>query len=322
MDKTNTQKAAATWKVLKKQKATLAILLIAAAMTFLSPYFWTGNNMSSLLLQVTTLWIMAFGVTFCIISGECDLSLGANMCLTGIVAIKLQPYLPLAAIVVVVLALGAVIGLVNAFISVDQGANSFIVTLGMMMLLKGVCLVITDGQPIAGHSTAYAKFGSGQLLGIYNITWIAVIVFAICLYTLNRTQFGRNCFAVGGDKSVAAYSGINVKRHKRSTFVIAAVAAALAGFCLSAELNAGSATYGDNTALLINCGVVVGGTPFNGGYGGMVQSLIGVLLFGLLENAMNLKSITPYVQQLIRGVVIVFVIAMDCYARKKKREDV
>ena len=322
MGETNTKRAAVAWKTLKKQKAALAIILIAIVMTFLSPYFWTGNNLSSLLLQVTTLWIMAFGVTFCIISGECDLSLGANMCLAGIVAIKLQPYLPLFGIIAVVLLLGVVIGLANAFISVHQGANSFIVTLGMMMLLKGICLVVTDGQPIAGNSSVYANFGSGQLFGVYNITWIAVAVFILCLFTLNRTQFGRNCFAVGGDKGVASYSGIDVKRHKSVTFIIAAVSAALAGYCLSAELNAGSATYGDNTALLINCGVVVGGTPFNGGYGGMVQSLIGVLLFGLLENAMNLKNITPYVQQLIRGIVIVFVIAMDCYARKKKREDV
>lgn len=322
MGEAGTNKAVAVWSVMKKQKATLAIIFIAIAMTFLSPYFWTGNNMTSLLLQVTILWIMAFGVTFCIVSGECDLSLGANMCLAGIVAIKLQAYLPLAAILAIVLLMGVVIGLVNAFISVDQGANSFIVTLGMMMLIKGICLVVTDGKPIAGNSKAFASFGSGQLFGIYNITWIAILVFLVCLFVLNRTQFGRNCFAVGGDKGVAAYSGINVKRHKRIAFVIAAASAALAGFCLSAELNAGSATYGDNTALLINCGVVVGGTPFNGGYGGMVQSLIGVLLFGLLENAMNLKSITPYVQQLIRGIVIVFVISMDCHARKKKRESV
>ncbi len=322
MGEANTTKAVLVWKTLKKQKAALAIIVIAIAMTFLSPYFWTGNNMTSLLLQVTTLWIMAFGVTFCIISGECDLSLGANMCLAGIIAIKLQPYLSLFAILVIVLLMGAVIGLINAFISVDQGANSFIVTLGMMMFLKGLCLVITSGNPIAGHSTAYADFGSGKTLGLYNITWIAIIAFIVCLLVLNRTQFGRNCFAVGGDKGVAAYSGINVKRHKRITFVISAVSAALAGFCLSAELNSGSATYGDNTALLINCGVVVGGTPFNGGYGGMIQSMIGVFLFGLLENVMNLMSVTPYVQQLVRGIMIVVVIAMDCYARKKKTTDV
>ncbi len=188
----------------------------------------------------------------------------------------------------------------------------------MMMLLKGICLVMTDGAPIAGTSKTFAAFGTGSILGVYNITWVAVLLFVISLWVMKRTEFGRNCYAVGYSKDVAAYSGVAVKRHLWVTFIISACSAALAGFCLSAELNSGSAAYGDNTALLINCGVVVGGTPFNGGYGGMVQSLIGVFLFGLLENVMNLLAVTPYMQMLIRGILIVLVIGMDCYARKKK----
>jgi len=309
-------------KYLTKQKAFLAIILISVFMSVFNPYFLTAHNLSSLLLQVTTLWIMAFGVTFCIISGECDLSLGANMCITGVIAIKLLPYLPIWAILIVVLLIGAVFGAVNAVISVNQGANSFIVTLGMMMLLKGICLVLTDGAPISGSDKTFVAFGTGRFLGIYNITWVAIIVFLVCLWVMKHTQFGRNCYAVGYEKAVSQYSGIAVKRHLWITFIISACSAALAGFCLSAELNSGSAAYGDNTALMINCGVVVGGTPFNGGYGGMVQSLIGVFLFGLLENVMNLPAITPYLQMLVRGILIVFVIGMDCYARKKKREDV
>lgn len=309
-------------KTLTKQKAFLAVVVICALMSVFNRYFLTAQNLSSLLLQVTILWIMAFGVTFCIISGECDLSLGANMCICGIIAIKLLPYLQIWVILIVVLLVGAVVGAVNAFISVNQGANSFIVTLGMMMLLKGICLVMTDGAPIAGTSKTFVAFGTGSILGVYNITWVAVLLFVISLWVMKRTEFGRNCYAVGYSKDVAAYSGVAVKRHLWVTFIISACSAALAGFCLSAELNSGSAAYGDNTALLINCGVVVGGTPFNGGYGGMVQSLIGVFLFGLLENVMNLLAVTPYMQMLIRGILIVLVIGMDCYARKKKREDV
>lgn len=311
-----------TLKNLTKQKAFLAIIVICFLMSVFNPYFLTAHNLSSLLLQVTTLWIMAFGVTFCIISGECDLSLGANMCITGVVAIKLLPYLPMWVILIVVLLIGAVIGAINAVISVNQGANSFIVTLGMMMLLKGICLVLTNGAPISGNNKAFSAFGTGTFLGIYNITWVAILVFIVCLWVMKNTQFGRNCYAVGYDKAVSQYSGIAVKRHLWITFILSACSAALAGFCLSAELNSGSAAYGDNTALLINCGVVVGGTPFNGGYGGMVQTLIGVFLFGLLENVMNLLAITPYMQMLVRGILIVFVISMDCFARKKKREDV
>lgn len=320
MDKS--QKSARIWKVLKKQKALVAILAFFIIMPFLSPYFLTGTNLSALMLQVTILLIMAFGVTFCIVSGECDLSLGTNMCLAGILTIRLQKYLPLPAILLAVLAVGLVIGAINAFIVVDQGANSFICTLGMMMVLRGLSLVASNGRPVSGTSQMYTYFGNGKLLGINFITWLAIVMFFICWWVMTHTQFGRNCFAVGGDKGVAAYSGINTKRHLRITFLISGMCAALAGFCFSAELNSGSATYGENTALLVNCGVVVGGTPFNGGYGGVIQSLVGIFLLGILENAMSLKNISSYYQQLIRGIVIVFVIAMDCHARKVKREDV
>ena len=309
-------------KLVKKQKAGLGIVILFLIMPFLSPFFLTGHNLRALLLQVTILLIMAFGVTFCIISGECDLSLGLNMCLAGIIAIKLQRYLPLFAIFIVVLLVGLLIGLINSLIIVDQGANSFITTLGMMMLLRGIALVISDGKPVEGTSRAYVAFGSGRFFGVNYITWVMIAVFILCLWVMRNTQFGRNCYAVGGDKSVAIYSGINVKRHLRVTFLISAVSAALAGFCFSAELNSAASTYGENTALLVNCGVVVGGTPFNGGYGGIVQSLVGVLMLGVLENAMSLMNINVYLQQLVRGIVITAVIAMDCFARKKKSEDV
>ncbi|MDO5548772.1 MAG: ABC transporter permease [Eubacteriales bacterium] len=310
-------------KIFMQQKAIIAIVVLFVAMTIINKNFLSINNMASLLMQVSVLLIMTLGVTFCIISGECDLSLGSQMCVAGILSIILQRYLPLPAILLVVLLVGVVIGIINAVIIVDQGANSFIVTLGMMMALKGVALVISNGTPVAGKSTAYSNFGSGSFLHIYYITWIAIALLIVCAWVLRNTQFGRNCFAIGGGtKNIAAYTGINVQRHRRIIFIISALSAALAGFCLSAELNSGSATYGETTALLVNCGCVVGGTPFNGGYGGIIQSTIGILLFGLLDNSMSMQNISSYYQQLIKGIVIVVVVALDCYARKKKRETV
>lgn len=322
MNKT-TSKAGGFGKLIMKQKAVIAIIILFVAMSVINSNFLSTNNMSSLLLQVSVLMIMTLGVTFAIISGECDLSLGSQMCVAGILAIKLQYYLPLPLILLVVLLVGIVIGMINAVIIVDQGANSFIVTLGMMMVLKGVALVLSDGSPVSGVSSAYVYFGTGTFAHIYFITWIAIALLIVCAWVLRNTQFGRNCFAIGGGtKNVAAYTGIRVQRHRRIIFVLSALGAALAGFCLSAELNSGSATYGETTALLVNCGCVVGGTPFNGGYGGIIQSAVGIFLFGLLDNAMSMQNISSYYQQLVKGVVIVVVVALDCYARKKKRETV
>lgn len=316
-------KADKVGRILMKQKAVVAIIILFVVMSIVSKYFLTSNNMSALLLQVSTLMMMAVGVSFCIISGDCDLSLGSQMCLAGILAIQLQSYLPIPAILIVVLLVGVAVGLLNSFIIVDQGANAFIVTLGTMMALKGLCLVLTKGTPISGRSTAYVSLGTGTFLGIHYITWVAIALLIVAVWVIKHTQFGRNCYAIGGGTmSVAQYTGINVKRHRRITFVLSALGAAIAGFCLSAELNSAAATYGDTTALLINCGCVVGGTPFNGGYGGIVQSAIGVFLFGVLDNSMAMQNISTYWQQLAKGIVIVIVVALDCYARKKKRETV
>lgn len=307
---------------LKKQKALVAILVLFVIMPILSPYFLTVYNMSSLILQVSILMIMAIGITYCMISGDCDLSVGLHMCFAGIIAMKLQTVLPLPMILIAVLVMGALIGAVNAFIVVDQGANSFITTLGMMFLLKGMSLYASGGAALSGTSQGYIAFGTGQFLGLYYISWVAIILVVINAWIITHTAFGRNCYAVGGDSDVAAYSGINVKKHRRIAFIISGVFAALAGFCLAAEMNSISATYGENTSLLVNCGVVVGGTPFNGGYGGVIQSCIGIFFLGALENAMNILNISSYNQQLIKGIVIVAVIASGFYANKKKRERV
>lgn len=309
-------------KVIRKQKALMAIFIMFVAMSFYSPYFLTAYNMSSLVLQVSILIMMAVGITYCMISGDCDLSVGLNMCFAGIMAVRLQEYLPLPLILIAVLVIGAVIGAVNAFIVVDQGANAFITTLGMMFLLKGLSLLASGGAAISGTSQGFIDFGTGQFLGLYYISWVAIALIIVNAFVITRTQFGRNCYAVGGDSDVAAYSGIDVKKHRRIAFIISGVFAALAGFCLAAEMNSIGATYGENTSLLVNCGVVVGGTPFNGGYGGIIQSCIGIFFLGILENAMNILNISSYYQQLIRGIVIVVVIASGFYASKKKREKV
>jgi ribose transport system permease protein len=136
------------------------------------------------------------------------------------------------------------------------------------------------------------------------------------------TAFGRNLYAIGGDYEVARYSGINVIRTKWLAFVISGAAAGLAGVLLSSKLNTGSAVYGETTALVVNCGVVVGGTSFAGGIGGIPQSALGLLVFGLLDNVMNMLGITSYFQVLLKGAAIVIIIWLDCFNQKRKRETV
>ena len=167
------------------------------------------------------------------------------------------------------------------------------------------------------------KIANGKIGGVIPNLALYMIVIGLLVYALLRyTSYGRNLYALGGDYDVAKYSGINVVKTKWFAFILSGALAAVAGVLLSSKLNTGSSIYGDDTALMVNCGVVVGGTSFAGGVGGVLQSFIGLMVLQLLTNCMNMLGIAPYLQQVCQGVVIVTIIWLDCYGRKRKREDV
>ncbi|MEG1514549.1 MAG: ABC transporter permease [Clostridia bacterium] len=304
-----------------RQKAVLAIVAMLLGMLLFDTRFYTAYNLLDMLKSASILEILAFGVTLTIICGGCDLSIGGVMSLSGILSILLMSFLPMWMAILIAIAAGAAVGFVNGFFVVQQKTEPFIITLGMGMLLKGICLQITDARPIACKNPDFMMIANGKLFGqIPNLVIIMLLVLVLMHCVLRYTQFGRNCYAIGGDYEVAVYSGINAVRIKWITYIICGATAALAGVLLSSKLNSGSSVYGDSTALIVNCGVVVGGTSFAGGIGGIPQSAIGLLVFSLLENCMNMLGINPYIQQACKGIVIVAIIYLDCYGRKRKRE--
>lgn len=307
-----------------KQKAFFAIVVMLVAMLFFKTNFYTQYNLFDLMKSSSVLLILAFGVTLVLVAGGCDLSIGGNMVISGIVAIKLMNNnVPLLLSILGALLVGAVIGAINGYLSVYQKTEPFIITLGMGMLLTGIAQQLTDAHPIAAKNQNFVNLANGKLIGaIPNLVIVMIVVFLIIHWVLRYTQFGRNCYAIGGDYEVAKYSGINVLRIKALAYVFCGITAALGGVMLASTLNSGSATYGDTTALVVNCGVVVGGTSFAGGIGSVPQSAIGLLVFGVLQNCMNMLGIDSYVQLIFQGMVIVGIIWLDCYGRKRKRETV
>jgi len=217
---------------------------------------------------------------------------------------------------------GAVVGAINGFLVVHQRTEPFIITLGMGLLLTGVAQQLTNAHPIPAKNPAFMMIGNGAVAGVPNLVIITIVLFVLFFWLMRYTQFGRNLYAIGGDYEVALYSGINVIRTKWLAFVISGAAAGLAGVLLSSKLNTGSSIYGELTALVVNCGVVVGGTSFAGGIGGIPQSGLGLLVFGMLDNVMNMLTITSYIQVLLKGAVIVAIIWLDCFGQKRKRETV
>jgi len=311
-------------RTLTKQKAVIAILALLILMLFFKTNFYTSYNLLSVLKDAAVNEIIAFGVTLTVIAAGCDLSVGAVMCLSGIVAIQLMNKgvsMPLS-ISIAVLS-GAVVGFINGFLVVQQKTEPFIITLGTGMLIKGINQQLTDAHPVSCTNMDFMKIANGKVGDVIPNLALYMIVIGLLVYALLRyTSYGRNLYALGGDYDVAKYSGINVVTTKWVAFVLSGALAAVAGVLLSSKLNTGSSIYGDDTALMVNCGVVVGGTSFAGGVGGILQSFVGLMVLQLLTNCMNMLGIAPYLQQVCQGVVIVALIWRDCFGRKRKREDV
>lgn len=313
---------ATVYKLMTKQKAFVAIVVMLVGMLFTDTTFYTAYNLLDMLNSTSILLILAFGVTMTVVSGGCDLSIGGTLVVSGIVAIKLMGAMPMAPAIFLAVLVGVVVGFVNGFLVVQQKTEPFIITLGVGLLLTGIAQQLTDAHPIPATNPDFMMIGNGDFLGVPNLVLIMLVCLALSYWLMRYTQFGRNLYAIGGDYDVARYSGIDVVRTKWLAFVLSGAAAGLAGVLLSSKLNTGSAIYGETTALVVNCGVVVGGTSFAGGIGGIPQSALGLLVFGLLDNAMNMLNITSYYQVLLKGAVIVAIIWLDCFANKRKRETV
>lgn len=314
-------------KFLSMQKAFLAILAIFFIMLFFDTSFYTSYNLIDLLNSNSILLILALGETIVLVAGGVDLSIGGVMTVSGIIAIQLiNLNIPIPIAVLLSILVGAVIGAINGYISVYHKTEPFIITLGMGVILTGVAQQLTDYHPIACENPTFVNLANYKLFGqVPSLVIVMLVLLLITYWVLRSTSFGSNCYAIGGDFEVAKYSGIDVLKTKTLTYVISGVTAAIGGVMLSSHLNSGNSIYGEITALYVACAVVVGGTSFAGGIGGAFKSAIGIILLGLLTNAFDMlkfDSYVPYLQSGLKGLVIVFIIWLDCYGRKIKREKV
>jgi ribose transport system permease protein len=319
--------------VLSLQKAFLAIILVVIAMALFNMFpatrseFFTQVNFVDLLKSSSIFLILAMGETIVLIAAGVDLSIGGMMALSGVVVIQLiNAGVPIPVAIALCLLLGLAVGAVNAYISVYHKSEPFIITLGMGIVLTGIGQQLTDAHPVSSDNPDFQNIANLQVLGPVPVLVVVMLaVVAVTYWMLRSTSFGRNVYAVGGDYEVAKYSGINVLRTKAATYLICGLTAALAGVMLASQLSSASSIAGDPVPLFVVCAVVVGGTSVAGGIGGAIKSAIGLVLLGILTNAFNMlriDSLVSYLPTALLGIIIVSILWLDSYARKRRREAV
>ena len=308
----------------------IALVLMCLVLAFTSPNFLTVRNLLNVGRQVSLLGIMAVGMTFVLIAKEIDLSIGSIYAMVGLgVGILLTKQIGVFPAIVLGLMLGSILGFVNGWLSTYGQLPSFITTLGMLSAVRGLALLITNGQPVTiNESFGISKpvieqfyfLGQGQLFGVIPMQLVFfVIVLMIGYVLLSRTVLGFQVYAVGGNEKAARVSGIRTKNVKIMAFVMMGILAGFSGILSLAFLPSGQAgRTGLGLELDVIAAAVIGGASLAGGEGTMLGTMIGVLIMGVLRNGLVLLGISPFWQTTIIGLVIVLAVGVDKWSRSKR----
>jgi inositol transport system permease protein len=291
----------------------LALAIIFIALSFAHPAFLTVPNLINLVRQISINGILAVGVTYVLLTGGVDLSLGSLVALTGVIAACFAhpgDY-PLIFPVLMGIGAGACCGVLNGFVITRGRVAPFIVTLGMMTAARGLALVISAGRPVSNLRSDFTRMGSGDLAGIPAPTIIFAIVAFLSHLFLRNIQLGRYIYAVGGNENAARASGINVNRVKLFAYTVCAGLAGLAGVVLASRITTGQPNAGIGYELDAIAAVVIGGTSLNGGAGGVGGTVLGALLMGVINNGLDLLNVSSYYQQIVKGLIIVGSVWLD-----------
>lgn len=332
LTETKTRRAAAPvfWAILLRFRAFIALIAIMVLFACLSPSFLTSSNIVTVLVQSSINGLLAIGMTFVIVSGGIDLSVGSIVGLSGMIVgalidsgipvpfLGVVVYLHAWAVVAVGIGAGALIGAVNGLVITRLKVAPFIATLGMLYVARGVALLsnngstfpFLDGQKGLGNG-GFPWLGSGIALGVPLPIWLLVLVGLAGGFVANRTVFGRHVYAVGGNERAAALSGARVKSTRLKVYMISGALSALAGIVVAAQLDAAEPAAGTGYELNAIAAAVLGGTSLMGGKGTISGSVVGALVIAVLVDGLVLRGVSDFWQMIITGVVIVIAVAID-----------
>lgn len=297
----------------------IGLVALCAVLWALTPHFLTVSNLLNVAQQTSINAIVAVGLTYVIISGGIDLSVGSIVALSGVVlGMLLQGGQPPGVAIAGALAVGLGCGLLNGALVSLGGLPPFIVTLGMMSVARGAALVVTEGRPISGFDEGFRWLATGNAWFVPAPVLVMLLVYAVAHFTLTRTTFGRYVYAIGGNEEAARLSGVNVRFHKTAIYCVSGVMSAVAAVVLTARLNSAQPIAGMMYELDAIAAVVIGGTSLMGGEGSLGGTLVGALIMGVLRNGLNLLGVSSFLQQIVIGAVIVGAVLVDTILKRNR----
>lgn len=301
---------------LNRLKPLIGLLIFSAVISIINPRFLSIFNILNVLRQTSINSIIAVGMTFVILTGGIDLSVGSVLAFCGAVSAALiSAGQPLIVVLFVALLTGTIMGILTGVIISRGKVQAFIATLVTMTIVRGATLVFTQGKPInaglGSASESFAWLGGGYLLGIPVPVYLMIFVYALAWYTLHQTRFGRYIYALGGNEEAARLSGLATKKMKTIVYGISGFLAALAGIIMTSRLSSAQPTAGTGYELDAIAAVVLGGTSLSGGSGRIMGTIVGALIIGILNNALNLMNVSSYYQMIAKGTVILIAVLLD-----------
>jgi len=302
-------------------------MLVGAAalglfMAFAAEGFSTWYNLHNVLKDLSILMVVASGATLVIVLGKIDMSAGSVMSLSAIITtLLLSRGAHIAVALLGGVLSGALIGLLNGYLIGVVDLNHFVATFATMSIAKGMALVACNGDIISSESDVLLFIGTGKVLGVFFIVWFTAVLFTTLLFVSSRTRYGYKVYAIGGSAQAARLSGIKTANVYVATFVLAGVLAAVGGIFMAGKANSGNATIGDGYEFSVIATVLIGGTPFDGGKGGLLGTLVGALFLAMLKNGLSMLGFTPAWQYALIGLALLAAIIADVSINERRKAE-
>jgi ribose transport system permease protein len=298
----------------------IGLAALCVVLWILTPYFMTVSNLLNIAEQTSINAIVAVGMTFVILSGGIDLSVGSIVALSGVVlGSALQGGQPIPVALLLALVVGLACGLGNGALISWGGLPPFIVTLGTMSIARGAALLYTEGRPVSGFDASFRVLATGRAGFIPAPVIAMVLVYLVAHFVLTRTTFGRYVYAIGGNEEATRLSGVAIRFHKTMIYGVSGLMSAAAAIILTARLNSAQPIAGMMYELDAIAATVIGGTSLMGGEGSLGGTLVGALIMGVLRNGLNLLGVSSFLQQIVIGGVIVIAVLLDTVLKRKHR---